>query len=239
MKIIKKLSLLALLTIIVSCAKTQPDLIVKGNIKGLKKGTVYLKKIKDTILVTVDSVSINGNPEFELHSALESPEVFYLYLNKNTNEDEAIAFFADKGITNINTTLKNFVFDAKIEGSEQQSTWESYKTMISKLNGRNLDLIKEEFEAQKENDTAKINSIKNEYNSLLKRKYLYTVNFAINNKDSEVAPYLALTEVYNTRLNLLDTINSSLTPKVKASKYGKKLQVFIDNIREDLKNKEN
>lgn len=239
MNLIKKLPLLALLIVIVSCAKTQPDLIVKGNIKGLKKGTVYLKKIKDTLIVTIDSVNINGNPEFELHSNLESPEVFYLYLNKNTNEDESIAFFANKGVTKINTTLKNFVFDAKIEGSEQQSTWKAYKTMISKLNGRNLDLIKEKFEAQKENDTAKINSIDNEYNSLLKRKYLYTVNFAINNKDSEVAPYLALTEIYNARLDLLDTINNSLTLKVKGSKYGKKLQVFIDNIKEDLKNKEN
>jgi hypothetical protein len=29
----------------------------------------------------------------------------------------------------------------------------------------------------------------------------------------------------------LDTINKSLTPKVKASKYGKELQKFVDNIK--------
>jgi len=57
------------------------------------------------------------------------------------------------------------------------------------------------------------------------------VNFALNNKDSEVAPYLALTEIYNAKINLLDTINNSLTPKVKASKYGKDLQAFVDNIK--------
>ena len=79
----KKLSLLALLILIVSCTKEQPDLIVKANIKGLKKGTVYLKKAKDTALITVDSIMINGNSEFELYSDVESPEVFYLYLNKN------------------------------------------------------------------------------------------------------------------------------------------------------------
>ncbi|MCL6296502.1 DUF4369 domain-containing protein [Jejuia spongiicola] len=233
----KKLSLFVLLMLIVSCAKEQPDLIVKANIKGLKKGTVYLKKAKDTVLITIDSILINGNPTFELHSDIESPEVFYLYLNKNTNQDDAIAFFADKGITEISTTLKNFVFDAKIKGSKQQETWEEYQTMISKLNNRNLELIKEQFEAQKDSDTSKLSSIENEYNGLLKRKYLYAVNFAINNKDSEVAPYLALTEVYNARINLLDTINNSLTPKVKASKYGKKLQVFIDEIKEADKNK--
>jgi len=228
----KKLSLLALLILIVSCANEQPDLTVKANIKGLKKGTVYLKKVKDTALITIDSILINGNPEFELHGHLESPEVFYLLLNKNTNEDDAIAFFADKGITEINTTLKDFVFDAKIKGSAQQKKWEEYQTMISKLNGRNLDLIKEKFEAQKSGDTVKLSKIEKENNSLLKRKYLFATNFAINNKDSEVAPYLALTEIYNAHINLLDTINNSLTPKVKASKYGKELQSFIDEIKQ-------
>lgn len=232
----KKLSLLALLILIVSCANEQPDLTVKTNIKGLKKGTVYLKKVKDTVLVTLDSIEINGNPEFELHSHLESPEVFYLFLNKNTNQDDAIAFFADKGITEINTTLKNFAFDAKIKGSAQQTKWQEYRTMISRLNDRNLDLIKDKFEAQKAGDTAKLSEIEKENNSLLKRKYLYTANFAINNKDSEIAPYLALTEIYNAQISLLDTINNSLTPKVKTSKYGKQLQVFIDEIKAADKN---
>ena len=60
-----------------------------------------------------------------------------------------------------------------------------------------------------------------------KRKYLYTVNFALNNKDSEVAPYIALSEIYDANINLLDTINKVLTPEIKASKYGKKLEEFI------------
>ncbi|QFZ55023.1 DUF4369 domain-containing protein [Oceanihabitans sp. IOP_32] len=231
----KKLYIFTALLLVISCAKT-PDLTVKTNIKGLKKGAVYLKKIKDTTLITLDSVLINGNSSFELHTSLESPEVLYLFLNKNTDEDDAIAFFADKGVTEINTTLKNFVFDAKIKGSNQHSTWEDYKTMIAKLNSRNLDLIKEKFDALKAGDTTKLTLINTESNNLLKRKYLYTVNFAINNKDSEVAPYLALTEIYNANIKLLDTINKVLTPEVKASKYGKELQLFIDNIKETDQN---
>lgn len=227
----KKASILFGLLLIISCSNEQHDLTVKTNIKGLKKGTVYLKKVMDTALVTVDSIVINGNPEFELHSDLESPEVFFLYLDKNSSENDRIAFFADKGITTINTTLKNFVFDAKINGSPQQKKWDEYKLIMSRFNERNLDLIKENFEAQKNGDTSKSNSIQKDYNNLLKRKYLYTVNFALNNKDSELAPYLALTEIYNAQVKYLDTINSSLTPEVKASKYGKELQSFIDSIK--------
>ena len=229
----KKCMLWMLLIIIVSCAKetTTPDLIVKGSIKGLKKGIIYLKKEQDTALVIVDSVIINGIPEFELHSNIESPEVFHLYLDKNSSEDDRISFFADKGITEIHTTMKRFVYDAKINGSEQQKVWEKYKLMATKFNEKNLDLIKEDLESQQAGDTAKLNKVQKEYDSNLKRRYLYTVNFAINNKDSEVAPYLALTEIYNAKISFLDTINKSLTPKVKASKYGKELQKFVDQIK--------
>lgn len=228
----KKYLLLALLVTIVSCAKeTTPDLIVKGTIKGLKKGTIYLKKEQDTAIVTVDSVIINGIPDFELHSSLESPEVFYLYLDKNSSDEDRIMFFADKGVTEINTTMKRFVYDAKINGSEQQKVWEKYKLMAAKFNEKNLDLIKEDLESQQTGDTSKLNRIQQDYDNNLKRRYLYTVNFAINNKDSEVAPFLALTEIYNAKINLLDTINNSLTPEIKASKYGKELQKFVDEIR--------
>ncbi|WP_406683387.1 DUF4369 domain-containing protein [Seonamhaeicola sp. MEBiC1930] len=229
----KKIAFIALALLIFSCAKEKHDLTVKSHVQGLKKGTVYLKKIIDTALTTVDSVVVNGNPNFELYSSLESPEVFFLYLDKNSNKEDRISFFADKGITEINTTLKNFVFDAKINGSEQQKVMEDYQKVISKLKNRDLELIKETFDAQKDGDSVKLKDIQNEYDGSLKRKYLFTVNFALNNKNSEVAPYLALTEIYNANVDLLDTINNSLTPKVKASKYGKELEAFIKKIKEE------
>ncbi|MBD0825417.1 DUF4369 domain-containing protein [Aestuariibaculum marinum] len=228
----KKIAFLILALSIISCGKEQHDLTVKTNIKGLKKGTVYLKKIQDTALVTVDSIVVNGNSELELHSTIESPEMFFLYLNKNTAENERISFFADKGITEINTTVKNFAVDAKIKGSEQQKVLESYNDMISRLNYQNLDLIKASFEAKKENDQEKIDSLDKMSQNLIKRRYLFTVNFALNNKNSEVAPYLALSEIYNAKINLLDTINNSLSENVKMSKYGKELQSFIDKIKD-------
>ena len=227
----KKLSLLIILLLIFSCAKESRDLTVIANIKGLKKGNVYLKKVKDTVLVTVDSVNVNGDSKIQLTSDLKSPEVFFLYLDKNNSEDDRITFFAEKGVTEINTTLKNFVFDAKITGSKQQKVLEEYRLMMSKFNERNLNLIKENFEAQKDGDSSKYNTVQKNLDNLLKRKYLYTVNFALNNKDSEVAPYLALTEIYNAQVKYLDTIHSSLTSEVKNSLYGKELKAYIEKIK--------
>ncbi len=231
----QKLLVLLGLLLIFSCGNDNDKLIVKGNIKGLKKGTIYLKKAKDSTLVTLDSVTINGNSQFELKSKIDIPELYFLYLDKNDNEDERISFFADKGITEINTSLENFVYGAKIKGSKQQEVLEEYLTMMSKFNDKNLELIKENFDASVANDTALANKTKKMHDGLLRRKYLYTVNFAINNKDSEVAPYLALTELYNANIKLLDTINNSLIPPIKSSLYGKKLHAFVSKIKVEEK----
>ena len=229
-----KTTLIALCTLIlIACGKKEQDLIVKGHIDGLRKGTIYLKKMNDSALVSVDSAAINGNSDFELGSALESPQIFYLYLDKNSKEDDRIAFFADKGITEINTSLKNFVFGAKIKGSEQQDTYAEYQKVISKLNNENLNLIEAQLNAQREGNSDLLDSLSAKRDNLLKRRYLYAVNFAINHSDSEVAPYIALADIYDARYKLLDTINKSLTPRVKASKYGKALDKFLQDIRKN------
>lgn len=220
--------------LVFSCAnEEQYDLTVKGHVKGLKKGTLYLQKIQDSILISVDSLVVNGDPNFELHSDLEAPEVFYLHLNKTNSDDKKIAFFANKGVTEINTTLKDFVFDAEIEGSKQQAKLDEYKKVMSRFNDRSLELIKEEFDAKSSNDSIAIAENQKAYESLLKGKYLYTVNFAMNNKDSEVAPYVALTEIYDAQIKWLDTISNALTPEVKTSKYGLLLDEFINDRKSE------
>jgi succinate dehydrogenase flavin-adding protein (antitoxin of CptAB toxin-antitoxin module) len=216
-----------LLLFVFSCGKKEPDLIVTGNIKGLKKGTIYLQKLKDTATVTLDSLVINGEVTFELQSTLEEPEVLFLTLDNNSLNENRISFFASKGITEINTTLKRFAYDAKIRGSIQQEKFEEYRSIISKFNNQRLDLFKQQFEAQKSEDDSLIDVVNANTDNLIKRKYLYTVNFALNNKNSEVAPYVALAEIFDANIKFLDTIYNSLEKDIANSKYGKELGAFI------------
>lgn len=220
--------IIVVLTALLLCScGTEPsyDFTLKGYVKGLKKGTVYLQRQNDTLMETLDSLQVNGSPNFELHAKIGEPELLFLKLDKNDNDEGSVVFFADKGLTEINSTLKNFNYDATIKGSKQQETLEEYLLMMSKFSNRNLELIQESLEASKLKDTTV--SFQDNYNKLIKRKYLYTINFAVNHPNSEVSPYLAVNEVPNTSVKFLEEIYSALTDRVKASKYGKQLSAMI------------
>lgn len=226
----KKIIVLLAILNLFSCKKEQADLTVKGFVKDLKKGTLYLQKFEDTVLVSVDSIVVNGDAHFKLQANLDSPEVFFLHLNKTSADaNYKIPFFADKGVTEINTSLKNFALNPEIKGSKQQEVLEEYLKMMERFNDKNLELIKTDLEAKSQQDSSLIKTNQKAYENLLKGKYLYTVNFAIKHNASEVAPYVALTEIYDAQTKWLDTINNSLTPEIKASKYGKELEAFIQD----------
>lgn len=206
-------------------------MIVNGQINGLKKGTLYLQKIeKDTILKTIDSVSVLGSDQFTLTANVEEPEMYYLTFDGNTT-NKCITFFADKGIINITDDVAKFGLNPTITGSKNQDILNNYTKISRRFNDQNLDLIQRKFYAQKSNNKDSVDIITKEYESLLRRRYMVTVNFALNNKDNHVAPYLALTELVNANVKWLDTINKSLSQEVKKSLYGKKLEKFIADIK--------
>mgnify|MGYP001825009278 CR=1 FL=1 len=231
----KKLLFLVLILFLTSCEQ-EPDLTVTGTIKGLKKGTLYLQKLQDTMMIAVDSLEVNGEAIFSLQSELEEPEVMVLKLDDNTTDEYRITFFADKGITEINTTLKLFAYDAKIMGSDQQRRYEEFKDVERQFDNKDLDLLQERFDADLDGDTIKVSEIIKKSEGNLKRKYLYAVNFAMNNKDSEVAPYIALSEIPNINIKYLDTIYNALPEKIANSKYGVELKTFIKERKEIEKN---
>lgn len=230
----KALGLILLVLLAFSCGKEKvTNFTLKGKIKGLKKGIVYLQKDGDSSVIDLDSIVIAGQPEFTLQTDLEEPILLYLKLFQNDGEEHYIPFFADKGITEINTTLKNFNFDATITGSVQQKLLQEYLNIMSKFNNQSLDIIEGSFLAQKENDSIAIDSLNRLSNNLIKRKYSFTIQHALNNKDSEIAPYLALYEIPAANPIYIDSVYNGLTDAVKNSFYGKKLGELISNRKSE------
>ena len=76
-----------------------------------------------------------------------------------------------------------------------------------------------------------MDSLSAKQDSNIKRKYLFATNFALNNRDFEVAPYIALSDIYDINVKYLDTIQKSMSPKVAKSLYGKKLTEYIATVK--------
>ena len=204
---------------------------VIGNIEGLRKGDVYLQKVDNGLIINIDSVKIKGNSNFILNYKIDSPEIFYLYLKKDDGDslNDRILFFGEKGNIKINTILKTFESSSSIEGSENNDLLNEYIGFKRKFNAQNLSLLQKFYESKKEENKNKADSIELKIDNLIRRRYLYTLNFASKNSNKEVSPYIALTEINDANLKLLDTLASKMSPEVLTGKYGKQFQEFLED----------
>ncbi|WP_130734368.1 DUF4369 domain-containing protein [Flavobacterium sp. J27] len=228
---------------LISCNENdapKESLHLTGNVKGLSQGKLYIKKIEDTTLITIDSIIIKGASHFETSIPLKNPEVLYLILDRGqTNSiDNNLSFFAEPGDMNIETTLKEFYAAAKITGSKNQELLDEFNGFKSKFNDENLTIIKKRIENATNFNQQRADSIEDAFEKLIKRKYRYTANFAVTHGEYEVAPYLALTEIPDINIAYLDTIAKHMSRQVAASKYGKVLRKHIyDTKKEAIANK--
>jgi hypothetical protein len=230
----KKILVIGLLFLIVACSKEKElgNMVVQGKIKGIKKGTLYLKKMRDTLIVSVDSIRLFGKDSFTLTDNITSPEMYFLTLDQNQS---TLSFFGEEGNITVNDQIEKFGISPRIDGSNNQKILEKYKEVANKFQDKQLDLLAANMQAQIDSDIETSQSLRKQAEKQNLKKYIFTINFALNNSDTEAAAYITLTELVNANVKYLDSINNSLTKKVKQSYYGEKLAEFIKNIKETEK----
>lgn len=223
--------------LLMSCAEKTADTNthIAGTIKGFSAGTVYLQKMNDTVLVTIDSIKMSSDSKFKFDFDLDSPEVMYLEVDRGaTNSlDNTLPIFVEPGTINVDTQLNYFYANAKVTGSKNHELLNQFTKVNTKFNSELLEISKEKFDAIRFKRLQDVDSIETKYNNKLKRKYLYAINFALTNKEYEVAPYVALTELNGANIKYFDTISKSVTPKVAQSKYGKLLTQYLNERKKE------
>ena len=230
----RKIIAICLVLFVASCSsKKDGNMIVQGKIKGLKKGTLYLQKMNGSVLVSVDSIAILGDNTYKLSDNIDAPELFYLTF-KGSNAKERILFFGEQGVITINDKIEKFGFNPEISGSKNQVILDKFNKINKRFINQRLDFIQKDFEAKKSEDTKMMEKLDEDYKKLTRRRVLFATNFALSNSDFEVAPYIGLTELYNANIRLLDTVNNSLSKKVKKSPYGKRFEAYVTNIKKEI-----
>lgn len=215
------------ITLIIGCSDIKKEMSLNVVIDGFKKGNIYLQKIQDSTLINIDSIFIENNKLIVLKHEINSPEIFFINLDI-AKKDNRIEFFGEEGDINIKTTLKNFSSEFEVSGSYNDSIYRKYLNIIKQFNYKRLDLIKKSFEMSQNKKLDSIKLIEIEIKNLNKRQYLYSLNYAVTNGNSHVAPFIALNEFSNGSKVLLDTIKNSLSKDVLSSKYGEMLKSTLE-----------
>tara|TARA_B100000214_G_scaffold114404_1_gene80796 strand:- start:3217 stop:3906 length:690 start_codon:yes stop_codon:yes gene_type:complete len=226
----KKLVLIfILITLAYGCKNMNNKMIISGNINGLKKGSLILKKQIDSTIISLDSMKINGDSNFKLVTEIYEPDIYYLYLDKEDGDslNDIITFFGNTGNITINSRLKTFDSSYEINGSRNSELLREYLSIIRKYNLQNLDLLEIFYNAQIDNNQNKIDSVNFELENLIRRRYLYSLNFAITNAENEISPYIAVSQIPDANVELLIKLYDTLSDKVKNSKYGKLLREIV------------
>ena len=218
--------ILIIAILIISCSSNENEMIVSGNVDGLKIGTLYLQAEKDSLVVNLDSVYLRGGGNYKLSTNIVEPDIYYLYLDKEDGDslNDIIAFFGNKGKIEINTRLSTFDSSYEIKGSRNSDLLKEYNSIMRQYNSQNLDLLEIFYNAQIENNQKRIDSVNSELEKLIRKKYLYTLNFSITNSENEISPYIAVSQIPDANIELLRKLYDTLTEGIKVSKYGKILR---------------
>ena len=227
----KKTLLILSSILVIGCSSNKDSMTVSGNVDGLMKGTLYLQAQRDSLLVNLDSINLRGDGNFKLSTDIIEPDIYYLYLEKQDGDslNDIITFFGNKGDIQIKTRLSTFDSSFEISGSENSDLLNEYNSIIRKYNMQNLDLLEIFYNAQIENNQTRIDSANSELENMIRKKYLYTLNFSITNSENEISPYIAVSQIPDANIELLRKVYDTLPEKIKNSKYGKILkEITID-----------
>jgi len=229
MKNVFVIILIALISL-TSCSKDKSDvndnLHLQGKIKGLRLGTLLLKKMDKDSIVSIDSVKVDGQESFNMSTHIDQAQEFLLELPEI--QDGKILFFAAPGDTiKIYTFLENFGINPVIQGGIDQEKLNEYQAMMKKFNEKELDLFKARFDASKAKDAKKMDSLEGQTKRFLKKKELYKLNFIFTNKNLPIASYIAYNNFYNNK-PALDTIYKVLNDSIKQLKYGKEIKKLLN-----------
>ena len=223
-----KLYYILFLLFIIGCVDESQKSTINLDVKGLKKGTLVLKKLNDSSFVKLDSFIVNSGDKINFSVLLDQPEMLFIDLKLNEGSDiKTLNFFAEKSKMDIVTNLENFGYELVVKGSKNDSIYRNYISLNKKFNDQKLDLFKRSFEKSKSNDLDSLKIIEDLVVNINKRQFLHNANFAVRNSEFELSPYIALTDLYESK-KILDTVYKSLSARIKNSKYAKKLKSIID-----------
>jgi len=216
------LSLCAVITLY-ACNSTPEGFSLEATINGdLENGTkIFLKKSEaGKPPVDIDTTTIEGG-KFLFTGEQDSPEIHYIAFD---NIKGFIPVIIENG-TIILEAQKDSLGFAKIKGTLQNDFFNDYLENSRALSGRVNSMQNDMRNAQSNNDTASMNSLRDEYFELQEEAKNYELDF-IKEHPNALISVLLIDKTLSTKAlpeNEVKEMFEALTPEIKATTAGKVL----------------
>jgi len=234
-KIIIGLSLMVLM--LASC-NTKNKFSLKGNLKGAEGKNITLSIYDKSGVNVIDTLSIvDGAINFEL----ELSEPVLLILGESGKRGAA-SFFADNSDYTINGDAENLL-DVEISGGDLYNLYKEANNADDKLREISAELREAYVAASNEGDTARANSISEEYDGEVKKVEEFKLELVKQNSSSPVSAFLiyeqfrhkALEEISSGFLLLDKSLESCTYYEALVSRKSKLESVAVGKKAPDFK----
>ncbi len=204
---------------------------VNGTLKNVKENSyIYVHHKWDNVNYT-DSVKVKAG-KFVYNSKSEEPNMYWLTLSNNINEQPNLIFFSDAGKTTI-TAHKDSLPLAKVVGGSTQKDYNEYNAMMQSFGPRQQQIVNDYNEAKAKNDGNTMTAKYAEYQAVEKEVKASLENFIKIHSKSAVSGYAIYFSNQNSNATMeeLEHIVGLLDKSVLNTKYGKLAQEKLTQLR--------
>ena len=214
-----KNKIIIFLIILTSCSSEKENLIIEGEISGVKNSKIYLSSADEEEIL--DSVNII-NGKFTLKTYVDSTKEMSMILGDKNSENK-FDFISEPAHVLFTSSKDKFVFNGKIQNSKLYIDYKNLKNQINRFDEKDLEMLAEQIEISVKGNPNKYDSINEQRLKLNQRKILFIVNYAMSNKTSPLSAFISYKYRNSISDDYLKKIFENLSDEIKGSYYGSKL----------------
>ncbi len=222
----RKLLFLVMSIIVLAGCQNNGGYEIDGTITGAEDGMVYLKSLENGKPVTVDSAKIT-NESFKFSGKVEQPLFYLAYYNKNRMP---IVFFIENENITIEANIDS-LDKADITGSPETDLFLSFNKDMPFMD-RSMKMREEYMQAQMAGDTAKLETLTNEMETIMDAQQKYFTEFVKTNTSSVVGAFLASQMAQSLSLEELKELVSGYEAGLGEHPYVELMKTTLKSMEE-------
>lgn len=205
--------------ILTSCSSEKENLIIEGEINGVKNSKIYLSSVEEGKII--DSVNIIDG-KFTLKTYMDATKEMSMILDDKNSENK-FDFISEPAHILFTSSKDKFEYNGKIENSNLYSDYKKLNNQINQFDEKDIEMLAEQIEISIKGNQNKYDYINEQRLKLNQKKILFIVNYAMSNASNPLSAFISYKYRKNINKKYLEKIYKNLSDEVKDSYYGNKL----------------